>query len=267
MSAPTTAPASRGADRLSDLSQLLESRYRLFAGLVGQNAEQLGPGWAPDLADTLKTLFADRSDLESAVGGYISFFLDIMRRQRRFERELTYPAKSYADAAEEVYLDFEYIMTEYLPGLLLSHYLWPHHYRLLQFFEMAFARPMQRTGATRFVEIGTGTGLYTRRLLQIADQAHGLTFDISPAAKAFAEWHLDAFGVGSRSEVRLEDVQERGLEPCSWLISVEVLEHLEDPLRFLRVLRSGFTDDGRAFSQHRPQRAQLGSHLPLPERR
>lgn len=232
---------------LDALALSFATRYRLFDGLVERNLAALGRVWASDLDSTLAAVFPADSDLQAAVAGYVSFALDIMRRQKAFERELEYPAKTYAQAASEVYLDFEYMTREYLPGLLLSHFLWPHHYRLLRFFRAAFARTMAEAGADRFVEVGTGTGMYTRTLLSMLGQAEGVSYDISPAAAAFARSHLAAFGVGERCDLRLDDVTDVGLEPCPWLVSVEVLEHLEDPVAFLRTLRSGLVSGGRGF--------------------
>jgi 2-polyprenyl-3-methyl-5-hydroxy-6-metoxy-1,4-benzoquinol methylase len=193
-------------------------------------------------------LFPSPEALALAAKGYAAFAMDSMRRQARFEKERTYPEKSYATAASEVYLNADYMMSEYLPGLLLSHYFWPHHYRQLQFFRSGFIAPMLLNGATSFIEVGVGTGLYSRQVLQALPQVTGSGVDISPSSKSFADRHVQAFGVKHRYDVALRHVVDAPSEQqAGWLICVEVLEHLEDPVAFLRALRQMLKPGGRAF--------------------
>ena len=99
-----------------------------------------------------------------------------------------------------------------------------------------------------FAEVGVGTGLYSRIILQDTPDISGAGFDISEHSKAFAENHLRAFGLDARYTIRLEDVRENisGNE-FPWLVCVEVLEHLEDPAAFLKTLRKMLAPGGRAF--------------------
>ena len=197
--------------------------------------------------ETIQRLFPTTEELALAAKGYAYFVMDLMRRQRRFERERTYPAKSYAEASQEVYMDQEYMASQYLPGLLLSHFLWPHHHRHAAFFESAFVAQMQPYQGVRFAEVGVGTGLYSRRLLQRLPSAHGVGFDISPTSKSFTEAHIRAFELHDRYETLLQDVVADPMQPCEWLICIEVLEHLEDPVAFLNALREALSPGGKAF--------------------
>lgn len=206
-----------------------------------------GPDWANRFEQTLVAMFSEEPELEAAASGYVSFALDVMRRQQRFEREAEYPSKSYAEAAEEVYFDDGYMRGQYLPGLLLSHFLWPHHFRQLRFFEAAFAEPMRRAGGRGFTEIGVGTGLYSLRALDLVPGIHASAYDISPASVAFARQHVTNRGHGDRYEVEIRNVLEEHPQTCEWLICVELLEHLEDPAGLLAILRTSLAPTGRAF--------------------
>jgi SAM-dependent methyltransferase len=219
----------------------------MFAGAIDGGEARFGPGWADEFEVTLAALFPTPERLAAAAQAYARFALDLMRRQRRFERERTYPAKSYAEAAAEVYLDAAFMADRYLPGLVLAHHLWPHHVRHLRFFESAFLAEIAGRGSGGFVEVGIGTGLYSRRTLELLGEARGTGYDISPASIAFAAAHLDAFGLSDRFETVLRDVVADPIEPTPRLICIEVLEHLEDPLGFLRVLRAALMPGGRAF--------------------
>jgi SAM-dependent methyltransferase len=139
------------------------------------------------------------------------------------------------------------MLGEYLPGLLLSHFLWPHHYRQLQFFDSAFLGPMRLAGDRSFAEVGVGTAVYSRRILSAIPDSTGTGFDISPSSCAFARHHLEAAGAGQRFRMSQQDIIDRPIEPVPWLVCVEVLEHLEDPVSFLGALRRALADGGRAF--------------------
>lgn len=206
-----------------------------------------GTRWTNELEETLGRLFPTSERLAAAASGYAAFAVDVMRRQVTFEQAREYPAKSYAEAAQEVYFDDAYMSSEYLPGLLLSHFLWPHHYRQARFFESAYVDQMRVTGATAFAEVGCGTGLFSRRTLQLLPTVTGTGYDISPSSKAFTDHHLEAFGLSDRYRLNLQDIVDQPIEPVEWLICVEVLEHLEDPIAFLRVLRAALRPGGRGF--------------------
>lgn len=239
--------APQSYPQLARMRTIFAEHYRFSRDIVDRAIAAFGGGWADDLEETLRVLFSDDEALSAAVKGYSAFAMDSMRRQARFERELAYPAKTYAEAASEIYFNDAHMTEVYLPGLLLSHFLWPHHYRQLEFFDAAFTRPMRVAGGARFVEVGVGTGLYSRRLLQALPMATGHGLDISPSSQAYANRHVAAFGLESRYQVHLRDVADEANASASWLICVEVLEHLEDPVAFLKSLRRVLAPGGRAF--------------------
>jgi 2-polyprenyl-3-methyl-5-hydroxy-6-metoxy-1,4-benzoquinol methylase len=233
---------------LARMSDALRTSHRFAADIVDRSAALFGPRWADEFEVVVSSLFPTAESVAAAVKGYAAFAMQSMRLQVAFEREGSYRSKSYDQAASEVYFNEQHMMREYLPGLLLSHYLWPHHYRQIRFFHDAFVDAMRVAGASSFVEVGVGTGLYSGMLLRALPGLQGTGLDISPSSQRFTETQLDALGVGDRYEVELRDVTEAPPEsPVDWLVCVEVLEHLEDPVAFLRGLRATVTPGGRAF--------------------
>jgi SAM-dependent methyltransferase len=233
--------------RVDALRQLFADRHRFSKGLVERGQTAFGPHWADDFEGVLESLFDGDDLLSSAAKGYTAFAFDSLRRQRQFEGTREYPHKTYAEAAGEVYFNQQHMEQEYLPGLLLSHYLWPHHYRQIEFFDTAFLSPFARAADLKFAEVGIGTALYSRRTLERVPEATGEGYDISPSSCSFAERHVAAIGAADRYEVRCQDILQHPMAPVSWLICVEVLEHLEDPVTFLRGLRSALRPGGKAF--------------------
>jgi SAM-dependent methyltransferase len=232
---------------LDRLEQAFRSTSPVFRNIVAKGRAELGPRWAHVLDASVRRLFPGEAELTAAVQGYSRFAMQVLRLQMRFEKERAYVAKSYAEALENVYANDTYMRSEYLPGLLLSHYLWPHHYRQRLFFEHVFVAEMQRAGARSFYDVGVGTGFYSRLALVSVMDLRGIGYDISPSSKSFAEWQARAFGVADRLRVELRDVVDDPPAPTDWLVSVEVLEHLEDPVRFLRGLRAILSEGGKAF--------------------
>jgi SAM-dependent methyltransferase len=250
--APSAAAAAAAPDALTGsplqrLQALFDTRHRLSRGLIGRALAEFGPAWQNDIDSTLAALFTEPDSLAAATKGYAAFAFDAMRRQKAFETTREYPHKRYAEAASEVYFNPQHMLGEYLPGLLLSHFLWPHHYRQLQFFDQAFVAPMRLAGGSRFAEVGVGTALYSQRLLAALPAASGDGYDISPSSCAFAASHLARQGCQARYRLHEQDILARPIAPVPWLVCVEVLEHLEDPVGFLRALRAALQPGGRAF--------------------
>lgn len=239
--------ATMKISRIDVLRDVFASKHRFSLGLLDKTRAEFGEQWTRDFDATLESVFPSNHDLELAVRGYSSFAMDSMRRQKMFEKSLEYPRKSYQEAGQDVYFNESYMESEYLPGLLLSHFLWPHHYRQLRFFDQAFLDPFSRSIEPVFAEIGVGTALYSRRLLERVGEASGFGYDISPSSIRFAERQIGAIGALDRYEARLQDVMETQVEPVLWLVCVEVLEHLEDPIEFLGSLRSSLRQGGKAF--------------------
>lgn len=224
------------------------SNFRAFADILTRSKAVFGERWLREFEALLARVFPTDELLAAGFEGYVKFATDSMRLQAAFEKSGAYKGSSYEDASKRVYQNEAYMMSEYLPGLLLSHYLWPHHYRQLVFFDVAFVQPTRDGAISRFVEVGVGTGVYSRRMLEAIPSVAGIGYDVSPSAKTFALRHINAYGLIDRYTLKLQDiVADRPLDQFESLICVEVLEHLENPLGFLRALREMLVPGGRAF--------------------
>lgn len=233
---------------LALVDERLRRNHRFASGSVDRCLKLFGESWAIEFEQVIGSLFPNPEILSAAVRGYANFAMQSMRLQGKFERELKYEPKTYDQAASEVYFNEQHMMQEYLPGLLLSHFLWPHHYRQLQFFENAFIQAMRVSAAKSFMEVGVGTGLYSSLLLRRLPKVTGIGLDISPSSKSFTEAQMKALNLTNRYHAVIRDVTTAPMEPkASWLICVEVLEHLDDPVSFLRGLRRNMEPGARAF--------------------
>lgn len=223
-------------------------RAPFMAGTVAKGRARFGPEWEEGFEETLQRLFAGDDAMELALKGYVGFSLEMAKLQKRFERERVYAPKTYDEASAEVYHNEAYMTSLYMPGILLSHYLWMHYFSQLQYFHRAFA-PYVRAAADRsFCEIGVGSGFYGRQMLSLAPDVRGHAFDISEHPLRYTARHLERFGllerwIGTRRDV----VADPPGEVFPFLVTADVLEHLEDPLTFLRRLRTMLRPGGTGF--------------------
>ncbi len=221
------------------------SKVAPYMAQTVQKSRGYAPDWEAEFEEVLSRLFgSDDQALAEAAQGYVEFSLDALRLHKRFEREGVYLHKTYQEVAEAVYHNDAYMFETYLPGILMTQYLWIHHYSQLQFFRRVFGPHL--TG--RFADVGVGTGFFSRQALAHNRLVRGDGYDISKASLHYARRQIDAFDFGDRWTAHKQDVlrtppSER--YPC--VLSVEVLEHLEDPPAFLEVLAGMTQPGGHAF--------------------
>jgi 2-polyprenyl-3-methyl-5-hydroxy-6-metoxy-1,4-benzoquinol methylase len=234
---------------LHDFEAALERIAPFMLTSYRRQRDTFGDKWAAGFNATLQRVIAPSPEaLGAAVKGYANFAIDGMRLQRKFNKTRRYEARTYDEASRLVYQNPEYMFGLYLPGILLSHYLWEHHYRQLLFFEAQFAPLIRAAPDCDFVDIGPGTGFYSRQFLAVAPDGSGRAFDISPSSLEYSRRHVEAFGYGDRWTSEQRDVVTSPAgRRWPFLLNVEVLEHLEDPLTFLRALREMLEPDGKAF--------------------
>jgi len=225
-----------------------------MAGAVHKGRARFGREWEDAFEEFLSRFFADdAAAMELAIKGYVGFSLEMAKLQKRFEKERVYAAKTHAEAAAQVYHNEEYVNSLYAPGILLSHYLWLHYFNQLRWFHRRFAPLVLEAADRRFCEVGVGSGFYSRQLLSVAPDVRGHAFDISAHALDYTGRHLERFGVrerwtGTRRDVIADPPPiESPDEAWPFIVSADVLEHLEDPPAFLRSLRRMLRPGGTGF--------------------
>jgi SAM-dependent methyltransferase len=228
--------------------ELFFEKASIFKKTFIEVEAEFGDEWKTDFGIHLEHFFGtDEAAQLNAIRGYTKFAVDAMRLQRRFNQTKRYEDVSYEEACERVYLNADYMKTLYLPGIFVSHFLWRHHYRQLQFYRRRFLPLVERLADKNFYEVGTGSGFYTVQLLRNDPSSQGTGIDISPSSREFTQAHVAKWGFLPRFRALDLDITKAQLEPRQCLQTIEVLEHLTDPQPFLNHLRRLLRSDGVGF--------------------
>ncbi len=237
--------AKRVFTRLSDLAR---ETTPFFADVWNRQEKEFGARWVEEVAESVVLLLGeDEERWKDALFGYADFSMEAVREQAYFEEHRRYRTSSAETLLTNCYEDENFMMTTYLPGLFLSHFLWRHHYKLLLFFRNEVLPELSPPGF--FYEIGVGTGLYSCETLRAFPSAQSTGLDISKYSLDFTKRVLGAYGVLGRYGGHQADIFKYDLKVGSadFLICQEVLEHLEDPAKLCRLLLSLARPGAKAY--------------------
>lgn len=228
----------------SKMLQLMDARYPRYAELWRTSRRDFGDEWLNEFETSVTALFEDGAGWDEAVDGYAEFCTDALRSQIYFEKSRQYKATSYKDVARQCYHNAAFMFRSYLPGMFISHFIWPHHYRLLRYFrDVLRVIPTGRT----FADVGTGCGMYSKEPLAVWPGVHGSGYDISQHALSFTRRVVGAFGFADRYELHEQNILETPPAAVDLVICQEVLEHLEDPAEFIVGLYAMTKPGGHAY--------------------
>ncbi len=221
-----------------NLLEILQKEYPQFATLWNQSRRQFGEVWEREISRNISCVFGDALSEKwtEALDGYAQFCIDAMRAQIFFEKNGKYAQKDYDDVVKDCYHSSDYMEKRYLPGQYLSHYIWPHHQRMLRRFVHELL-PKVAGDVSLFYEVGVGCGMYSQKTLETLPRAKGIGVDISDYSLRFTQRVVRSHGLGDRYEIRNQNILTEPLsQSCDFIISQEVLEHLSDPQTFVKAL-------------------------------
>ena len=163
---------------------------------------------------------------------YLTIVGDTLREQIYFQKHGKYRYSSFAEVADNVYFNDEY-MSFYMYGLAITSFLWPNHLAMFRFFRDTL--PKDKKGA--YLEIGPGHGYYLMTAMDRSAYQNFTGVDISETSIAQTRALLEHFGGGKKDfelvckDFLASDLPEHGFDA---VVMGEVLEHVEQPDLFLR---------------------------------
>jgi len=162
-----------------------------------------------------------------------------------FNRHKRYRHSTFAEVAESVYHDAEY-MNRYMYGLAISTFLWPNHVAMLRMFRAE----IPTTAGGRYLEIGPGHGFLLLAAAEVGGYDELLAVDLSEASVRQTKAIMEHFQPGCPVHIeKLDFLDAAHLKPRTFdaVVMGEVLEHVEDPARFLRRIAELATKDAFIF--------------------
>jgi hypothetical protein len=217
------------------ICELVENTYPILASVWRVARERFGQAWLREIVENIETIYGTveigfEGRLGDALDGYAEFVNDSLRNQAFYEKHGRYKASSYVECVEAYYHNADHMTRCYLPGMYLSHLLWPQHYNMLCGFRENLLRRLVEPKL--FFEVGVGCGMYSKVLLEHFPDIRGIGFDISSYALKFTKELVTLFGHGRRYAIEQRDIRNGYKEQCDFLVCQEVLEHLENPDEF-----------------------------------
>lgn len=194
---------------------------------------------------------------EYAVDSYLRMIEDVLVETVAFENTGEYTSKSFEEVNQRVYSN-PLIMDYYMHGLLMSQFLWVHHFAVLQYYIGNL--PKYKSGVRHYLEVGGGHGLYVNEAARCFGSTADINvIDISESSLAMARHFVESKEV---NYIHSDVFKYFPATKYDFITMGEVLEHVEDPVALLRKLHELLSDSGRVFITT-PTNAPAIDHLYL----
>lgn len=178
-------------------------------------------------------------DLDYGIECYLKMSADMMYEQIRFEESGEYSCKTFAEAKAKVY-DNPEIMEYYMHGLLLSQFLFGHHYKMFAFFIKCINDRKSRI--KNYMEIGAGHGLFVSEAVEVLGK--GARFDVVDISASSLEIAKKLVSSDMVNYVHSDIFEYKAPVKYDFIMMGEVLEHVEDPVALLKKLATFIAQDG-----------------------
>jgi 2-polyprenyl-3-methyl-5-hydroxy-6-metoxy-1,4-benzoquinol methylase len=189
-----------------------------------------------------KFLEAQGKDIDYGIECYSRVCSDTMFEQIQFAQTDTYSSQSFNEVNERVYNNPS-VMEYYMNGLLLTQFLWYHHYKMLTFFTKTLY-PLS-SKIQRYLEVGGGHGLQVSEAISMLPSSAIIDLvDISASSIKLAKHFI---GESRVNYFNVDIFNFNAPEKYDFISMGEVLEHVESPLALLQRLSTLVKRNGYVF--------------------
>jgi 2-polyprenyl-3-methyl-5-hydroxy-6-metoxy-1,4-benzoquinol methylase len=180
--------------------------------------------------------------IDYSIDCYLQMIADINYETVQFISTGEYSSKTFEEVNNRVYNNPD-VMEYYMHGILMSQFLWAHHYNILVFFNNVIKENIN--SVKHYLEVGGGHGLYASEAISlIGDNASYDIVDISRSSIHIAQKMIK----NDKVNYTLSNIFDYfPAEKFDFITMGEVLEHVEEPVKLLEKLRTLLTDDGKLF--------------------
>jgi 2-polyprenyl-3-methyl-5-hydroxy-6-metoxy-1,4-benzoquinol methylase len=220
---------------IDDFTSLVTAANPLHTSFMKRSLRSMREDTRAELTNYLNYCLSVDLSLDYLAASYNTIVNDTLMEQMFFEENKRYRWSRFHELAHSVYFDDRY-MRRYMYGLAITAFLWPNHVALHDFFTRTF--PRGRTGT--YLEIGPGHGYYFMQSARLGDFDRLLGVDISAASVALTRDIVRYFEIERKCRAEIVEADfltfDGKMEEYSCIVMGEVLEHVEDPGRFLSAI-------------------------------
>ena len=166
-----------------------------------------------------------------------------IKEQIYFKKHGEYSAIKNRRNTLEIYFSDEK-MKSYMIALLVSQIFWKSHYKIIRWFE----NRIQYIKCDQFIEIGTGHGYFTKLFLKYHNPYKAVICDISKTSLEMTRSIISE----TNEKTNINFVNKNFLEfndknKYDFLVMGEVIEHVYDPIKFIKCARNYINSNGKIF--------------------
>jgi 2-polyprenyl-3-methyl-5-hydroxy-6-metoxy-1,4-benzoquinol methylase len=223
----------------------IAEQYPVHRGFLDHAIGRATPDEVTRLDSYLSFCLGKGLSVDYLTESYLTILGDTLEEQIYFRDHGSYRHSTFAEVAESVYHDRDY-MDRYMYGLAITNFLWPNHVEMARLLHNTI--PRDRGG--RYLEVGPGHGFLLLDAIEVGSFDDYLGVDLSAASVEQTQTIVDHFHPDAPARVELRDFLEAAdLEPGSFdaIVMGEVLEHVEEPEVFLRRIAELAKDDAYIF--------------------
>ena len=187
----------------------------------------------------------EEETIKSLAESYIAFCDYFVNERYHFAKTGTYRYHSLEET-QTLYEDHDY-MHNCMIGLCLASYMWQIQRDIMRFFVEACKQAEQRNG--RYLEIGVGHGEYFVSAIENMEFDQYIGVDISMTSVKMTEKYAD-YVIGEKKDFTVlhkDFFDYNSDETFQGIVMGEVLEHVEEPLKFLKKIHELADKDAFIF--------------------
>lgn len=234
---------------LKKIAALIEEQNPLQANQLEKVMQMLTPKEINE-ANRELDFFSKRLNYTESeiVNAYLWFTNKFMEAQVHFKRTGKYPHSSFAEI-EDYYSD-DSMMRNYVVSLAVTLYTLPQHIKVMRFYKDSFRfAPHLRKGAN-YLEIGPGHGHLLVTAMENSNYDFYTAVDIAKSAVETTEKYVKyCLPEKTNYKVLCEDFFDfdSSSEKYDAIVMGEVLEHVEEPERFLKKIYDLASDNAYIY--------------------
>ncbi len=192
-----------------------------------------------------RSVLVSESARIEAASAYNRMCMDFLREQIHFRKTGVYRLDDAQIAQAQVY-DRPDVMRYYMIGLLWSYLLWRNHYAMLRLLQAH----LDNISVEHYLEIAPGHGLFASETLRRHPHLNAILIDLSETSIQITRDILAAFQIDpARTRFVHGDfgTTELPSDKFDLIVMGEILEHINQPLEFMRKARQLLSSQGTIF--------------------